>query len=69
MDHYLYFQISEGMDFKDQYCRGVFIIGVPFPPVQDPRVKGKEKYAESLVVFNSNTGIEEVITFKKIMYY
>lgn len=48
------------MDFKDQYCRGVFIIGVPFPPIHDPRVKGKQQYAESLTYFNPEKKKEEV---------
>ncbi|KAK6621459.1 hypothetical protein RUM44_001266 [Polyplax serrata] len=52
-------KISEGMDFKDMYCRGVFVIGVPFPPIQDPRVIGKQKYAESLMLYNSVTKTEE----------
>lgn len=54
------------MDFKDQYCRGVFIIGVPFPPIQDLRVIGKQKYSESLMIYNEKTKTEEVsLSFKE----
>jgi len=48
------------MDFKDQYCRAVFVIGVPFPPIMDPKVKGKEKYADSLYVPNPDSKKNEV---------
>lgn len=48
------------MDFKDQYCRGVFIVGVPFPPVQDPKIKGKQTYCEDLTYLNPEKNVVEV---------
>lgn len=31
-------KLSEGIDFKDQACRAIFVIGLPFASVFDPRV-------------------------------
>ena len=48
------------MDFKDQYCRAVFIIAVPYPPVGDPRIKGKNEFAQLYRFFSPKTKREEV---------
>lgn len=31
-------KLSEGIDFSDDLTRAVFIIGIPFPPINDLRV-------------------------------
>lgn len=31
-------KISEGLDFSDDYTRAVFVVGIPYPPVFDPKV-------------------------------
>ncbi len=33
--------LSEGIDFSDELARAVFIVGVPYPPFLDKRVKSK----------------------------
>ncbi len=30
--------MSEGIDFTDELCRGIFMIGIPFPPVKDLKI-------------------------------
>ncbi|KAK9875897.1 hypothetical protein WA026_009684 [Henosepilachna vigintioctopunctata] len=40
-------KISEGLDFADLNGRGVMIIGLPFPPLKDPRVILKKKYLDN----------------------
>ena len=34
-------KLSEGIDFVDNAARAIFVIGVPYPCVQDPRVLQK----------------------------
>lgn len=40
-------KVSEGLDFKDQNGRAVIIVGIPFPPLVDPRVVLKKEYLET----------------------
>ena len=37
-------RVSEGLDFSDENCRCVVIIGVPYPNVRDPRVALKRAF-------------------------
>lgn len=37
-------KISEGIDFSDMYGRAVLIIGIPFPPSEDEKIKLKQVY-------------------------
>lgn len=37
---------SEGMDIADYASRGVAILGLPYPPFMDPRVKLKMAYLD-----------------------
>ena len=30
---------SEGIDFADDMCRAVVVVGLPFPPMMDPKVR------------------------------
>lgn len=39
------------------------MVGVPFPPIKDPRVIGKEKYSEGLRIENPVTKQLEVSTY------
>eukprot|EP00871_Galdieria_phlegrea_P000853 jgi/Galph1/1769/GphlegSOOS_G436.1 len=40
-------KVSEGMDFKDKYARGVIVIGIPYPNLRDPQVIQKKKYNDT----------------------
>ena len=35
-------KVSEGIDFSDELCRAVFMVGIPYPPVQDKRIELKK---------------------------
>ncbi|KAI6230861.1 Fanconi anemia group J protein [Aphelenchoides fujianensis] len=37
-------KMSEGIDFADCHCRAVVIVGIPYPPLMDPRVVLKRKF-------------------------
>ncbi|KAJ5078619.1 regulator of telomere elongation helicase 1 [Anaeramoeba ignava] len=39
-------KVSEGLDFADNNGRAVIITGVPFPSVQDPKVKNKKIFLD-----------------------
>ena len=32
---------SEGIDFADNMCRAVVVVGLPFPPMMDPKVRSR----------------------------
>uniref|UniRef100_A0A8D8UY68 DNA 5'-3' helicase n=1 Tax=Cacopsylla melanoneura TaxID=428564 RepID=A0A8D8UY68_9HEMI len=40
-------KISEGIDFADNYARSVISVGIPFPSVQDEKVKLKKVYNDT----------------------
>ena len=40
-------KISEGLDLADDYCRGVIVIGLPFPNWTDPHVELKREYLDA----------------------
>lgn len=37
-------KISEGLDFADSNGRAVMIIGLPYPPLKDPKIILKKNY-------------------------
>uniref|UniRef100_A0A0N5CD99 Helicase ATP-binding domain-containing protein n=1 Tax=Strongyloides papillosus TaxID=174720 RepID=A0A0N5CD99_STREA len=48
-------KMSEGIDFKDSQSRGVIIIGIPFPPLKEPKVILKKIYLQDNLKKNSLT--------------
>ena len=45
---YLFFQVSEGLDFSDGNGRAVVITGLPYPPRMDPRVLLKMQFLDEI---------------------
>ncbi|CAK74541.1 unnamed protein product (macronuclear) [Paramecium tetraurelia] len=41
-------KVAEGIDFSDELCRAVFLVGVPYPPKQDHKVSQKMEYLEKI---------------------
>lgn len=41
-------KVSEGLDFANANGRAVLIIGLPFPPLKDPRIILKQRYLEEI---------------------
>ena len=41
--------MSEGMDFKDDQARAVFIFGIPYPSIMDIEIRLKKNYNDQLV--------------------
>lgn len=39
-------KMSEGLDFSDIYGRAVMVVGFPLAPLNDPKVKEKQKYLD-----------------------
>lgn len=39
-------KLSEGIDFADDAARAIFVVGVPYPCVNDPRVVQKKEYLD-----------------------
>ena len=37
-------KVSEGLDFKDDHCRAVFCVGIPFPNLGDVKVQIKKQF-------------------------
>jgi regulator of telomere elongation helicase 1 len=31
-------KVAEGIDFSDELCRAVFMLGIPYAPMRDPKV-------------------------------
>lgn len=42
-------RISEGLDFSDNAARMVIIIGIPYPQMNDSRVKLKKHFLDSKI--------------------
>ncbi|EME27730.1 Regulator of telomere elongation helicase 1 [Galdieria sulphuraria] len=41
-------RMSEGIDFSDEYARAVILVGIPFPPLQQRKVKMKQHYLSTV---------------------
>ena len=41
-------KLSEGIDLGDLYSRAVILVGLPYPSTQDPRVKLKKSYLDTV---------------------
>ncbi|GJQ10909.1 hypothetical protein GpartN1_g2700.t1 [Galdieria partita] len=41
-------RMSEGMDFSDEYARAVILVGIPFPPLQQRKVRMKQHYLSTV---------------------
>lgn len=37
-------KVSEGLDFSDDLCRAVIVVGIPFPPMYDKKIMLKKNY-------------------------
>ncbi|CAG5110480.1 Oidioi.mRNA.OKI2018_I69.chr2.g4879.t1.cds [Oikopleura dioica] len=42
-------KLSEGIDFKDSRARVVIVTGIPYPPVEEPRIKEKMDYLDKRI--------------------
>ncbi|CAH7667177.1 hypothetical protein BY996DRAFT_4579176 [Phakopsora pachyrhizi] len=51
-------KLSEGINFSNDLCRAVIVMGVPFPNSQSPEVRERVKYVESLNGGKKEAGIE-----------
>eukprot|EP01047_Picozoa_sp_COSAG01_P018542 COSAG01_NODE_1007_length_12161_cov_12.669624_6_plen_125_part_00 len=40
-------KVSEGLDFKAEKARAVFVVGIPFPAFNDTQVKLKKEFNDS----------------------
>lgn len=53
-------KVSEGIDFSDELCRAVFMIGIPYPPIKDIKIASKKQYIDK--IFKD----DKLIKFQKI---
>lgn len=54
-------KVSEGLDFADVNGRAVVIVGLPYPPLKDPRVILKKQYLDICNAKDKEVSIEFVI--------
>lgn len=40
-------KVAEGLDFADNNGRAVIIVGLPYPPLKDPRIILKKRYLDA----------------------
>lgn len=57
-------KVSEGLDFANANGRAVLIIGLPFPPLKDPRVMLKQRYLEEIRTAQKEVYITHLFNFK-----
>ena len=44
---------SEGYNFKDNFCRGIIMVGVPNSNISDPKIIMKRKFYENQKKFTN----------------
>lgn len=42
--------MSEGIDFADFHCRAVVVVGIPYPPLMDPRIVLKKRFLNDRMI-------------------
>jgi regulator of telomere elongation helicase 1 len=47
--------MSEGIDFADCHARAVIIVGIPYPPLMDPRVILKKRFLTDQAIDGKST--------------
>ena len=58
---------SEGYNFKDNLCRGIFMIGVPNENIQKSKIIMKEIFYQKYQYLLKRSGNEELDSYQK--YY
>lgn len=61
-------KVSEGLDFSDWKARAVIILGLPYPPYQDPRVVMKREYLDEMRKENPQVKIRFFFVILKVVY-
>ncbi|GIQ81624.1 hypothetical protein KIPB_002610 [Kipferlia bialata] len=51
---------SEGVDFRDEACRGVVILGVPFPNARAPIVSASRRYLDNRHLADKRKGVRSL---------
>ena len=41
-------KLAEGIDFHDHLCRAIVVVGIPFSPLNDPRLEAKRRFLSTL---------------------
>ena len=57
-------KLSEGIDFIDDAARAIFVIGIPYPCVNDPRVVQKQEYLDLKVKEEPNMEVDGAKWYK-----
>ncbi|CAD8209823.1 unnamed protein product [Paramecium octaurelia] len=45
-------KVAEGIDLSDDLCRAVFLIGIPYPPLKDQKIKIKKEFLDQQLAKN-----------------
>ncbi|CAK81354.1 unnamed protein product (macronuclear) [Paramecium tetraurelia] len=45
-------KVTEGIDLSDDLCRAVFLIGIPYPPLKDQKIKLKKQFLDQQLAKN-----------------
>ena len=53
-------KIAEGIDFSDELCRAVFVVGIPYPPYKEMKVELKRGHIDRIFRDTSITGFEKI---------
>ena len=47
-------KFAEGIDFHDELCRAMVVVGIPFAPISDPKLEAKKRFMNTLNTINSS---------------